>query len=183
MKSKILALAAAMVCTGAFAQSKSNDDSTYMSLGYNSGQYTIDGLANLSNANHLLITLGKNISPLYAVEGVYATGMSDASSTALGTTVNVKLTSSYGLYIKPKTQVTPNIEVFGRVGFFNARSDFSVPAFPSNNVSNNATSPSWGLGTSMKITDKVFGTLDWMQMFKKDGADIKGFGLSVGYKF
>ena len=34
-----------------------------------------------------------------------------------------------------------------------------------------------------KRTDKVFGTLDWMQMFKKDGADIKGFGLSVGYKF
>ncbi len=183
MKSKFVAVAVAMACTGAFAQSKSNDDALYMSLGYNSGQYNLDGIPNLSNANHLVITLGKNLSSFYGVEGVYASGMSDSSSTALGTTVNIKMTSSYGLYVKPKAQVTDSIEVFGRVGYVSIKSDFTVPASPSNNISNNGTSPSWGLGTSMKFTDKIFGTLDWMQMYKKDGADVKGFGLSVGYKF
>jgi hypothetical protein len=39
------------------------------------------------------------------------------------------------------------------------------------------------MGASMKITDAIYGSLDWMQWYKKDGADIKGMGLSIGYKF
>jgi hypothetical protein len=183
MKSKISVLAAAMACSGAFAQSKSNDDSMYVSLGSNSGQYTVGGIPGLSNANHLVITLGKNMSENYALEGVYASGMSDSSSTSLGTTVNIKMTTSYGLYVKPKAKITDAIEVFGRVGYLSLKSSFTVPNFPSNNQNNDGTSPSWGLGTSMKFTDKIYGTLDWMQMYKKDNADIKGFGLSVGYNF
>ena len=35
----------------------------------------------------------------------------------------------------------------------------------------------------MKIVNNIYGNLDWMQMYKKEGADIKGMGLSVGYKF
>ena len=183
MKSKIVVLAAAMACSGAFAQSKSNDDSMYVSMGYNSGQYTVGPIPGLSNANHLVITLGKNMSENYALEGVYASGMSDSSSTSLGTTVNIKMTTSYGLYVKPKAKITDAIEVFGRFGYLSLKSSFTVPAFPSNNANNDGTSPSWGLGTSMKYTDKIYGTLDWMQMYKKDDADIKGFGLSVGYNF
>ena len=60
----------------------------------NSGQYNITELPGLSNANHLLITLGKNMSHNYALEGVYANGMSDATTTSVGTTVNVRLASS-----------------------------------------------------------------------------------------
>ena len=99
MKSHIVALSVALACTGAFAQSKSKDDSTYMELGYYSGQYNLDEIKGLSNANHLLITLGKNMSQNYALEGVFATGMSDASTA--GNTLNIKLSSSYGLYVKP----------------------------------------------------------------------------------
>ena len=123
------------------------------------------------------------MSQNYALEGVYASGMSDSSTTSPGTTINIKLTTSYGLYIKPKMKITDSIEVFGRVGYFSAKSNITVPAFPALNSDTSGTSPSWGLGTSMKFTDKIYGTLDWMQMYKKDGADIKGFGLSVGYNF
>jgi len=183
MKLKIFVLAATMACSSAIAQSKPNDDSMYLSLGYNSGQYNLGGLTGLSNANHLVITLGKNMSENYALEGVYASGMSDSSTTSPGTTVNIKLTSAYGLYVKPKAMITDAIEIFGRVGYLNLKSSFTVPAFPSFNTNNDGTSPSWGLGTSMKFTDKIYGTLDWMQMYKKDDADIKGLGLTVGYNF
>ena len=83
MKSHIVALSVAMACTGAFAQSKAKDDSTYIQLGYSSTQFNLDGLSGFSNANSLAITLGKNMSENYALEGVFATGMSDSSSTAL----------------------------------------------------------------------------------------------------
>ena len=67
----------------------------YVSIGYQSGQYTNTDLTNLSNANHLVISVGKNMSAYYALEGVYASGMSDSSSTSLGTAINLKLTTSY----------------------------------------------------------------------------------------
>ena len=185
MKSHIVALSVALACTGAFAQSKSksSDDSMYVSVGYQSGQYTSSDLTNLSNANHLVLSVGKNMSANYALEGVYASGMSDSSTTSLGTAINIKLTSSYGLYVKPKMKINDSIEVFGRLGYFNSKATISVPAFPALNSDASGTSPSWGLGTSMKFSDSIYGTLDWMQMYKKDGFDVKGFGLSVGYKF
>ena len=181
MKSHIVALSVALACTGAFAQSKAKNDSAYIELGYNSGQYNITELPGLSNANHLLITLGKNMSQNYALEGVYANGMSDASTA--GSTVNVRLASSYGLYVKPKLAISDSIEMFARVGYFNFKANSTVPASPASNDSASGTSLSYGLGASMKIVNNIYGNLDWMQMYKKDGIDIKGMGLSVGYKF
>jgi len=181
MKSHIVALSVALACTGAFAQSKSKDDSAYMELGYNSGQYNITELPGLSNANHLLITLGKNMSQNYALEGVYANGMSDASTTS--PTVNVRLASSYGLYVKPKMVLSDAVELFARVGYFNFKANSTVPSDTTQNQSVSGTSLSYGLGASMKIVNNIYGNLDWMQMYKKEGTDIKGMGLSIGYKF
>ena len=183
MKTHLVAMSVALACTGAFAQSKAKDDSTYIQLGYSSTQYNLDGISGLSNANSLAITLGKNMSENYALEGIYATGMGDSTSTSLGTTVNLKLTSSYGLYVKPKMMISDAFELFARVGYFNAKSSITVPSFPSANTDNTGTSPSYGLGASMRLTESIYGSLDWMQWYKKDGADIKGIGLSVGYKF
>ena len=183
MKSRVLALSVALACTGAFAQSKSKDDSTYIELGYTSAQYNSDLVSGLSNANHLMITLGKNISADYAIEGVLANGMSDSTTTSPGFTVNAKLASSYGLYVKPKAQVTNSVEVFARVGYFSAKPNFTVPSDTTQNLNYSGTSLSYGLGTSMKIADNIYGSLDWMQSYKKDGIDIKGVGLSVGYKY
>ena len=183
MKSKILALSVVLACSGAMAQSKAKlaDDNMYLELGYNSGQYNIDAFQGMSNANHLLITLGKNMSANYALEGVYANGMSD-SSTA-GNTVNVRLASSYGLYVKPKMAVTDTVELFARVGYFNYKANSTVPSDTTQNSSASGTSLSYGLGASMKITNNIYGNLDWMQMYKKEGTDIKGMGLSIGYSF
>jgi len=183
MKSHIVALSVALACTGAFAQSKAKDDSTYIQLGYSSTQYNLDGISGLSNANSLAITLGKNMSENYALEGIYATGMGDSTSTSLGTTVNLKLASSYGLFVKPKMMISDALELFARVGYFNAKATLSVPAAPALNTDTSGTSLSYGMGVSMKLTESIYGSLDWMQWYKKDGADIKGMGLSIGYKF
>ena len=183
MKSKMIAISVALACSGAFAQSKSKDDAAYIQLGYNSTQYNLDGISGLSNANSLAITLGKNMAENYAIEGIYASGMGDSTTTAPGTTVNVKLTSSYGLFLKPKMMVSDAVELFARVGYFNAKASLSVPAAPALNTDSSGTSLSYGMGASMKITDAIYGSLDWMQWYKKDGADIKGMGLSIGYKF
>jgi hypothetical protein len=183
MKSRIFALSIALACTGVLAQSKSKDDATYIEVGYTSAQYNTDLVSGLSNANHLMITLGKNISANYAIEGVLANGMSDSTTTSPGYTVNAKLASSYGLYVKPKAQITNAVEVFARVGYFSAKPNFTVPSDTTQNLNYSGTSLSYGLGASLKVADNIYGSLDWMQSYKKDGIDIKGVGLSVGYKF
>jgi len=183
MKSTILAISVALACTGAFAQSNSKDDSTYIELGYTSAQYNYDVVSGLSNANHLMITFGKNISANYAIEGVFANGMSDSTTTSPGFTVNAKLSSSYGLYFKPKAKVSDSVDVFARVGYFTAKPNITVPSDATQNINYSGTSLSYGLGASLKITNDIYGSLDWMQSYKKDGIDIKGVGLSVGYKF
>ena len=183
MKSLTVAVAIALAGTSAFAQSKLDSNSWYAELGYNSAQYNIDTLSGLSNANNLLIGVGKNMSENYALEGVYVTGMNDSTTTSPGTTVNVKLAGSYGLYVKPKFKINDQVELFGRVGYFSSKSSTKVPSFPAFDVDNSGTSPSWGLGIKVKITSNIYSSLDWMQMYKKEGADIKGFGLSVGYNF
>jgi hypothetical protein len=183
MKLSTVAIALALAGTSAFAQSKLDTNSWYAELGYNSAQYNIDGISGLSNANNLLIAVGKNMSENYALEGVYVTGMNDSTTTSPGTTLNFKLAGSYGLYIKPKFQVNDQVELFGRVGYFSAKGNFKFPSFPALDSDTTGTSPSYGLGVKVKITPNIYSSLDWMQMYKKDGADIKGFGLSVGYNF
>lgn len=183
MKSLTVAVAIALAGTSAFAQSKLDSNSWYAELGYNSAQYNLDGLSGLSNANNLLIGVGKNMSENYALEGVYVTGMNDSTTTSPGATVNVKLAGSYGLYVKPKFKINDQVELFGRVGYFSAKASIKVPSFPALDLDSNGTGPSWGLGIKVKITSNIYSSLDWMQMYKKDGADIKGFGLSVGYNF
>jgi hypothetical protein len=51
----------------------------------NQGDQDLPALA--SNANHLVLSVGKNMSANYALEGVYASGMSDSSTTSLGTAI------------------------------------------------------------------------------------------------
>ena len=189
MKSHIVALSVALsvalASAGAFAQSKSNVDAPYIELGYASAQYNSDGIPGLSNANQLRITLGKNMSENFAIDGVYATDTNDSSTTALASTVgtvNFKLTSSYGVHIKPKMMISDAVELFARLGYFSQKSTDSRPAV-NTNVDSNGTSLSYGLGASLKFSQNVYGSLDWMQMYKKDGLDIKGMGLSIGYKF
>jgi len=181
MKSKIIAISVGLACSGAFAQSKSKDDAAYIELGYTSAQYNTDEVPGLSNSNQLRITLGKNISENYAIEGVYANGMSDSSNA--GNTVNVRLASSYGLYVKPKMDISDVFELFARVGYFNYKANGTVPSDTTQNSSASGTSLSYGLGASMKIANNIYGNLDWMQVYKKEGTDIKGMGLSIGYKF
>jgi hypothetical protein len=78
--------------------------------------------------------------------------------------------------------ISDAVELFARLGYFSQKSTASRPAV-NTNVDSNGTSLSYGLGASLKFSQNVYGSLDWMQMYKKDGLDIKGMGLSIGYKF
>jgi opacity protein-like surface antigen len=182
MKSKIVALALALVGTAVCAQSKSNAESYYAELGINFTQYTLADLS-FSNANNYGLRLGKNLSENFAVEGVYVSGTTDASYSSSATgAMTFKQTGSYGLYIKPKAKLSDDLELFGRLGYFRSNGTLTSSILRrSEDTSDNSVS--YGLGVSYNITRNVYASLDYMQWLKKDGADIKGFGLNVGFNF
>jgi len=182
MRSKIIVLAFALVSTAALAQSKSNTNSYYAELGLNMLQNTISDRS-YSNANSFGARLGKNLSENFAVEGVYISGMEDAtfSSTATGA-LTYKQTGSYGLYIKPKAKITNELELFGRIGYFYSNgTSYTANTRRTVDVSENAVS--YGLGVTYNISKNVYTSLDYMQWDKKDSTDIRGFGLNVGFNF
>lgn len=126
------------------------------------------------------VTLGKNINNNLAVEGVYAfTAVKDSVNVQ---NINVDIgVSGYGLYLKPKYEVTPGTEVFARLGYTSSK--FTASAGNTSVTSGTINSVSYGVGAQTEINKDWYAQADYMMFSKKDGATTKGFGVSVGYRF
>jgi hypothetical protein len=126
------------------------------------------------------LTLGKNINANLAVEGVYVFTASKDSVTVSNTNVDIAV-SGYGIYLKPKMEVTKGTEVFGRVGYTSAKLTASLGNVSA--TSDNVNSLSYGVGLQTEINKDWYAQADYMMFSKKDGVTAKGFGISAGYRF
>ncbi len=126
------------------------------------------------------LTLGKDINANLAVEGVYVFTASKDSIKVRNVNVDISI-AGYGLYLKPKMEVTKGTEVFGRVGYTSAKLTASA-----GNVSvtgDTVNSLSYGVGVQTEINKDWYAQADYMLFTKKDGDTAKGFGISAGYRF
>lgn len=126
------------------------------------------------------LTMGMNINTNLAVEGTYLFTASEDSVKVLNRDVDIGV-SGYGVYLKPKFEVANGTEIFGRVGYTSSKAKASV-----SNVSvtgDTVNSFSYGAGVQTEITKDWYAQADYMLYSKKDGASVKGFGLTVGYRF
>lgn len=126
------------------------------------------------------LTLGKNINANLAVEGVYVFTASKDSVKEQNVNIDIAV-SGYGVYLKPKMEVTNGTEVFGRVGYTSAKLTAS-----SGNVSitgDTVNSLSYGVGLQTEINKDWYAQADYMIFIKKDGDTAKGLGISAGYRF
>jgi outer membrane autotransporter protein len=91
----------------------------------------------------------------------------------------------YGVYLKPKYNISENINVFARIGF--AQSTINGIMYDGTNLydtaSASASTTSYGVGTSYKLNDKFNLNLDYMSYYNKNSIDINAVTLGVGYKF
>ena len=116
--------------------------------------------------------LGKDINQNLAVEGMYMTTMSKDSRVGFEGT-----TSNYGIALKPKMALTENTDLFARVGWSHANITASAAG------AHTGTDFTYGLGVQTNITKSVYGQLDYMSYFDKDGISAKGYSLSIGTRF
>ncbi len=157
----------------ASAQSKTNDSGYYGEIGYTPlsiGDSDVTYKPKLAR-----FIFGKDINENLSIEGMYSTTISKDSQQGVDVSAN-----GYGIFLKPKMEVAKDTEIFGRVGW--AKSELKG-SWNGGSDSTSGSDVSYGLGVQTKFTQDVYGQIDYMNYYKKDGTTSKGFTVSVGTRF
>jgi opacity protein-like surface antigen len=169
-----IAILVALTAGTASAQSMANQD-FYGELGYTS--------LNIKNDNNgfdiapklMRVVIGKELNKALSVEGAYAFTTSKDSD-MVGQEKYTGKASMYGVYLKPKFEITNGVEAFARVGVIHTK-------YEDEGSDVSKTKASYGLGLQAQFTKDIHGQLDYMNYYKHDGMTGKGFTLSIGTRF
>ena len=163
------------------------DDSGYFEL--NTGYYNIDSGNGLTVSPLVLTgTLGANFSENFAGEVfIGGTLVSDSyiatvanSFYAVTSNVDIRLDNIYGFYLKPKLEISPDVNVYLKGGLLYGT--LNVSAFGTS-VWASDSSISYGAGIQGKISDSAYMGLDYNSFYDKDGLSIYGARLFIGTFF
>lgn len=124
--------------------------------------------------------VGTEVHPNVGLEAMLAVGVKDDTVNLGGVPVEAKVERSYGLYVKPKIQATSQLELFARIGY--ARSKFKA-TFTGGSISESEGDLSYGAGLNYSFTRTVYGTVDYMSYYNKDGVKANGFTIGAGFRF
>ncbi|MBB3197119.1 porin family protein [Roseateles terrae] len=171
---KIAFIAAALLSTG-LAQAQNSP--FYVDAGYSFMQLHTSDPDTKKGLGALRGMAGWEVHPNLALELMLAAGVSDAKYSDGS---KIKLSHSLGVFAKPKFAVTDQIEVFGRAGWTRTRLKVSDG---SNSVTDHGQDLAWGLGASYKIMPGWSASLDYTRYYDKNGGNISGIGVNVGYRF
>ncbi|HRD46853.1 MAG TPA: porin family protein [Caulobacter sp.] len=111
--------------------------------------------------------LGYKFNPYLGVEGEAAFGVSD--DTVSG--VDVEMKHEIGLFGVVTAPVSPQFDLFGRVGYTGASFDTSLGDLDTDGFA-------WGVGGQYNVTDKDGIRLDWT---RHDHDDAEADVWSIGY--
>lgn len=175
---KIAMIAAAVLACGA-AQAQTNASPIYGEIGYS--LLSADVVGTDFDLGAVRGILGYEVHPNVALEAMFAFGTSDDSVSDGGNTVKLKLENSYGFYVKPKMNVSEDLEVFGRIGFAESKLNATLVGEFSNSDSDNDVS--FGIGMKYGFSKSMYGVVDYMRYYNKDDVKVDGFTLGIGYKF
>ena len=127
------------------------------------------------------ITLGKMVTNNLGIEFTAGTGVYGSTGNAFGTIpTTVKLGPFYGVYLRPTIPLGDSAEFFARVGYLRGRIDSATSFASGSDISG---SFSYGAGLSVKISDSVSTTADYMQYANVSGTTIVGFGVGLKSDF
>lgn len=149
----------------------------YGELGYTWGR--VSGLGLTAKPDMLRGIVGYDVHPNLAVEGMLGAGVNDDKQTVAGTNFSSKIGHTAGLYLKPKVDPMPNLELFARLGYADTRLELAGPA---GSYSQTRGSLSYGAGLTYSF-GRVYTGLDYMRLYNRDGVKADGVTLSVGYRF
>ena len=96
------------------------------------------------------------------------------------TGADAKITSAFGVFVRPSVAVTESIDLFGRVGVVRNKLKVSSPV---GSDSTSETGFAYGVGANFNLSKTSYIQANWMNYYKKDGLKVDGFGVSYGMRF
>jgi hypothetical protein len=177
---KIIALAAiAAACsTSAFAQSVGQfyGEAMYDSIKVkDTSEYEL-GSAKLKAVR---LNVGKVIVDNLAVEGTFMMG-TGSDSFSNESDINIKVKNAYGIALRPFINITPDLELFGRIGKLRTKTEFQMTG---DSGSDSITNSFYGVGLAYKATKEVSVVLDFVKQPAKDDGKVSLMGVGVRYNF
>ena len=173
-KNALIVLLAVLAAGTASAQSMSNQG-YYGEVGYTALNIKNDNNGFDATPKLARVIFGKDIDKNLAVEGSYAFTFSKDSSVVGGTNYTAKATA-FGVSLKPKIEITKDVEAFARIGALHTK-------YEDESGSISKTKLAYGVGMQAQFTKDVYGQVDYMNYYKQDGMTAKGFTVSVGTRF
>ncbi len=170
--------ATSFVLIAATAQAQSKPDSFYGEIGYTQINYKEAGYSIKPSVVRAMI--GTEVHPNLAIEGMLGMGIADDSTTIRGVKVTGEINNTWGIFAKPKAAITPELDVFARLGYAKTKIAASVPGY---SMTDSGGSTAYGLGASYKLSKQVSANVDYMSYYNKNGVKGTGMTLGVGFKF
>jgi len=149
--------------------------------------------------NAYSLDLGYQLSPNFAIEGGYVDlgkfGFNSAVTAPAVDSISGRVkVSGYNLSlvaIAPLSQIAPGWSVYGKGGFFDARTKFEASSsglVTTSNGSEKSTNGTFGLGAAYEITKNVAANLEWNRYLKVGDSttskgDIDLVTLGLTFKF
>jgi outer membrane autotransporter protein len=167
----------ALLATAAAAQAQVYVEGAYAPLTFKDSDFGLKAKpAALSGV------VGYNLHPNLDVEGFLGLGVKKSEFTLNGAATGVKadISSSIGAFLKPKTMLTDEIEVFARVGYAHSKLKLTGAGMSD---SGSEGSFAYGLGGNYYMNKQTYLTASYMSLFNKDNVKATGFNFGVGYKF
>lgn len=175
MKKSLLAIAILAISSTAMAQA---DSKYYGEISYGGLKYSEPGFWARPGVG--TAKFGINLDKNFSVEGMIGTTINDATGTIYGYSASAKYDNIYGAYLKAKTSIADQFEVFGRVGFTSAKASVTVAG---RTYSDSSSDFSYGVGLQYNFDKNWYGQVDYMSYYNKNSATVKGPSVGVGYKF
>ena len=169
-------LVVALTC--ASAQAQYIPTPSYLELGL--VNVTVDSTAGKASPNAIRLVSGTDFHPYMGLEALLALSTSDGNATINKVPGQLKLNNPWGLYLKPKFDVSPQIDVFGRIGF--ASTSLSASGSLAS-ASGTSQSGAYGLGLRYKFNKSLGINMDYMTYLKSGNTEVKGATIGLGYRF
>jgi opacity protein-like surface antigen len=176
--SKIIAIATVAVsATAAQAQ-------LYGEVGYTSLTAKATSGANKIEASPSVLgaTIGYDVHKNVAVEGMFVFGLSDDTVKFNGASIpaQLKVDTSYGIFLKPKAMLTESFEVFGRLGYMDSKITASGAGL---SASESDSGFAYGFGANYYFSKTTYLTVSYLNAYDKDDTKIDGVTFGLGMKF
>ncbi|MDI9235222.1 outer membrane beta-barrel protein [Limnohabitans lacus] len=129
------------------------------------------------------VVVGYEWHPNMAIEGILATNIESDTINLNGSEVpdtNLKVKSAYGFFFKPKVMLTPEWELFGRLGVIKNRTTGQVGSLSVTDTDHDFT---YGIGVNYFFNKTTYGSLGYTSFYDKQNNTTRGATLALGMKF